>query len=502
MDKGKKKRRTSYKNVYSPLKMTKELRELGEKDSRKIIVLTYVGVPLLVLLLGFMYQLKPGYIAAAAAYWILSVPQLIITGKRGQYELKRFEDANAYMVQVSQSFVSNKSIYRALLEARNTFPKGRMQDTISEALKYIDENMTADVRKAEGKALNMIEEAYDCEKMHQLHEFLMTAERRGGNCDVEFELLEKNRIIWEKTVMDYRGRLNFARIGVTVEFAMLIFICAFMLSKFPDYISINGSTVVQVLNTIQIICLGMIFKHVDRRLSDSLLQSQREMTKEKAHKAFAYVENYNPMQEFIKNVPFIAAAAVVGILIISISRNTVGVVIGILLICAALFKHTLTYSYTQYKIKTEIKNCFPRWLFDMILLLQNESVVMAIMKTEKNAPAVMQEELSRICKLLSKNPASADAFMSFFADYGISEIENTMRRLYSMSIGTGSKGEMSVIIDSNMEMLSVMEKNALKNKGDMTVVYTYLPMIPVAVSLMGYCIILLVTVFEHLLTRI
>ena len=138
----------------------------------------------------------------------------------------------------------------------------------------------------------------------------------------------------------------------------------------------------------------------------------------------------------------------------------------------------------------------------MILLLQNESVVMAIVKSRNHAPAVMQNEIDRICSMLLRNPDSPDAFMSFFAEYGLPEIEKTMRRLYSMSMGTGGKGEMTVIIDSNMEMLSEVEKNALKNKGDMTVVYTYLPMIPIGVSLMGYCIILLVTVFQHLLTRI
>lgn len=498
----KKKKIKENRNVYSPLKMTKELKKLGEKNSARVIMITYFSVLLLVLILCFMYRLRSVYTGMALLYWMLSVPQLIVTGKRGRYELKRFEDANAYMVQMAQSFVSNKSIYKALQETENTFSNGKMRDTVSAALQHIDEHMAADVRKAEREALKLVEAEYDCDKVQRLHDFLITAETRGGECQVEFELLEKSRIIWEKTVLDYRNRLNFARIGVTVEFAFLIMICAFMLSRFPEYISINGSTVVQILNTIQIISLGMLFKFVDRKMSYSLLQSPKEMSKEKVDKAFAYVRNYQPMKELIKDIPFVAAAVVFAVVIYTVSRSVAGVVVGILLIALAVWKHTLKYYLTQYRIKTEIRNCFPRWLFDMILLLQNESVVMAIRKTKRNAPAVMREELERICNLLSKNPNSADAFLSFFAEFEIPEIENTMRRLYSMSIGTGGKGEMTVIIDSNMEMLSTAEKNAFKNKGDMTVVYTYLPMVPVAVSLMGYCIILMVTVFEHLLSRI
>ena len=498
----KRKRKKENRNVYSPLKMTRELKQLGEKNSKRIIVLTYFCVLLLVLILCFLYRLRPVFVGIALFYWILSVPQFIVSGKRGRYERKRFEDANAYMVQMSQSFVSNKNIYKALKETENTFPNGKMKDIVSSAIHHIDEHMDTDVRKAERDALELVEAEYGCEKMHRLHGFLYTAETRGGKCDVEFELLEKNRIIWEKTVMDYRNRLNFARIGVTVEFALLIVICAFMLSRFPDYISINGSTVVQILNTIQIICLGMIFKHVDRRMSLSLLYSPKEMTKEEADKAFLYLKNYVPLKELVKNIPYIVAAAVIAVMIFMVSRSTIGIIVGIVLVGLALSKHILAYYMTLYKIKAEIKKCFPRWLFDLILLLQNESVVMAVMKTQKNAPAVMKEELSRICELLSRNPNSADAFMSFFADFQIPEIENTMRRLYSMSIGTGGKGEMTVIIDSNMEMLSEAEKNAFKEKSDMTVVYTYLPMVPVAISLMGYCIILMITVFDHLLTRI
>ncbi len=490
------------KNIYSPLKMTRELQKLGEKRDRAGVAAAYAGVLLMVCCLGLLYRLKPIFLGIAALYWLISVPQLIMTWKRGAFEEKRFADVNAYMTQMGQSFQKSGSIPKALRETMDTFLPGRMQEHIDQALEHMNTHMKEDVRRAEQEALAILEGGYECEKLRRFHSFLITAEMRGGDCGREFSLLERDRDIWEKAVGKYHAQMKFTRNGVTAQYVFLMLICVYLLSKFPDYISIIDTGAVQLVNMLQIICLGMVFKHVDRRTARSLLQREKKMTAQKAEKLLEDLEHYDGKKEFIRDLPFVVLCVGIAAVMFVIGRNTVTAVLGILLVVGMAERHRLRYEIRQSRVRSEIAARFPEWMFDMLLLLQKESVPAAVLKSVRNAPPIMQKELGRISGMLAGDPGSADAFLSFFAGFGIPGVENSMRRLYALNVGCGGRKELDLVIDSVMEMLAEQERRALKNKGDMTALYAYLPSVPVAVSLMVYCVILLMKVIQNIMSLV
>jgi hypothetical protein len=130
-------------------------------------------------------------------------------------------------------------------------------------------------------------------------------------------------------------------------------------------------------------------------------------------------------------------------------------------------------------------------------------VTVAIFLSIDKAPPVLQKELKRMKKSLEDDPASAEAFMSFLEEYRISGVENIMRKLYSLSMGTGGSGEvMNVIIDSNMTMLAEGEQKKIETKGQMVSVYYMVPMIPVMISMCGYGITLMVVIFRNVMSII
>lgn len=496
------KERKKKDRILTPMKMTKALQELGETYDRKAAILIYAAVFLIAMVLGFLFHLRPIFLAAAAVLYLLFVPRIMYNQKKRAYEMRRFQAVNAYMSQMAQSFTSTKNVLASLKETANTFPSGMMHDVLMDAVHCI-ESAFSDARESERKALSMIEQKFDCEKLRSLHDFLLKAEERGGDCAVEFQILERIRTVWESAVLDYHRTMVNTRNLVTLEYGLLIAVCIFVLGQFPDDLQIINLLAVQIVNAVQIMMFMVMFVHLDTRLNSSLLKDARIMTMERAEKVFAYINNFDPKKERRKNLPFavLTVAAFGALFALQPGAPVLGA--GILFFAVVINLHRISFYVTMASLKTEMKKAFPKWLFDVMLLMQNESVEVAIFKSVEKAPPVLRAELERIQGILVDHPGDADAYMSFLAGYRIPGVEPTMRKLYSLSVGTGGNGDvMNVIIDSNMTMLVDAEKKSISERGSMTTLYQFLPMLPVSVGGMVYCIALIVVIFQNVMSLI
>ena len=141
---------------------------------------------------------------------------------------------------------------------------------------------------------------------------------------------------------------------------------------------------------------------------------------------------------------------------------------------------------------------FPKWLFDVFLLMQTESVEASIFYSREYAPPVLITELERVCDYLMESPGNPDAYMSFLAEYHIEGVENAMRNLYSMAVGTGNRDVMTTSIEQSMTLLSKAEGAAIKNKGDITTVYQYIPLAFMTLGMIAYLAALILEVFAEI----
>lgn len=488
--KTKKRKNKKEKIIYNPMKITGALKELGESYSRKEAVLYYIAILLIALVLGFFFELQPFFLCVVVAAYILFVPQLMYNQKKRAYELRRFNDVNAYMSQMAQSFTSTKQVVKSLRETGETFPVGRMHDAIMDAIESI-ENDFNDVREAEEKALAEIEKKYNCEKIRNLHDFLMMAEERGGECAAEFGILENVRTVWEKAVSDYHRKLVFDRNVGTVLYIVMLFICSFVMKAFPDTLSIIGLTGVQVVNMLMLILFIIFFVFMDIRLNSSLLKDAKTMSKETSDAYFTYMQTYDSAVERKKYIAIPILMAVLVVLLFITNPSPMVLAIGIVLVAVAFNVHKIILMVTVWILKNEITKAFPKWLFDIMLIMQRESVEGAIFKSLEKAPPVLKNELTRISRILEYEPKNADAYMSFLADFNILGIETTMRKLYSLSVGTGGDVDvMKVIIDSNMTLLIEAEKRNIAQRGDMSALYNFVPLFIVTMGMIAYCVAL------------
>lgn len=475
------------------MQITEILKEMGENYDKKEAVLYYVFVFLIAVILCFFFELEIKYIVIVIGVYFLFVPQLFYNQRKRAFEMRRFHDVNAYMSQMAQSFTRTGNILHSLQETGNTFPNGKMKDAIINAIDCI-ENGPYDVREAQKEAYKYIESYCGCEKLLNLHDFLLTAESRGGECSTEFGILEKIRNVWEKAVLDYYRKLLFDRNLGILLYGIMLGVCVFIMKAFPENLSIIRLSGIQIVNVILLIFFIIFFTILDMRLNTSLLKEVYVMSKKKADSYYSYIMEYDEKRERRKYKIFpILMGILVGLWYLTDSKPSV-LAIGIVLFIITLNIHNIILNATVWIVKKELEKAFPKWLFDILLLIQHSSIENAIFQSIEKASPILQPELTRISNILTFEPKCADAYISFLADFNITGVESAMRKLYSLSVGTGGDIEvMKVIIETNMTFLSRAEERSIASKGDLSGVVNLIPMFIVSLAMMAYCVALIFT---------
>ena len=496
--------------IYSPMKMTEALHELGESYTRKEAALYYIALLLIAFILGLLFELKPIYLLIVGVVYLLFVPQFLYNQKRQAYELKRFDDVNMYMSQMAQSFTSTEQILSSLYETMDVFTEGRMKEAIRKAVEKIETDIY-DIKVAEKDALLGIEELYGCEKLHNLHEFLLMAEGRGGECDTEFTILENVRMAWEKAVFSYRNTLVMHRNISVGSFGFLLGLCIFIMNAFPENMNIIKLEMIQIIDTVMLVFLIVLFIVMDMKVNKSLLTDPKVMTKEEVDQNFSYLQGVYSEKERKKYIVYPIVAAILAAYFYIENPTAVTLAVGIVLVIIACNIRKIILTSVVSTLRNEIMKAFPKWLFDIMLLMQRQSVDSAIIKSAKNAPPVLQSELMRISNILMRVNSDgeqlteydenmiADAYMSFMADFNIRSIKTAMGKLYSLSVGTGGSGDvMKFIIENNMELLTEAEKNSIELKGDVSSLAQYIPAVVMTFTMIVYCVALIVVSFSEI----
>lgn len=437
----------------------KELISQGEEFSKKEVLLLYGAVAVLCLLLGRGMELRAPFWMTGTVLCLLQVPGIYYRHRKALYEQKRFATANAYLTQMTQAFGASGKVLLALRETRDTFPQGKMRQLLNTALAQIEKS--CDVSLTQREMLDGIYRQYECERIRVLHDFMLKAEQRGGSFQEEFRLLESIRRLWEKTRLDYRRNLTTIRNLVSLEYLFLIWICIYILHQFPEELQILELPLVQCLNTFLIVCFFLVFFQMDKRLCGSMLVETRDTGRKRMSEQLPKKRNARLLP-----APFYRAV---------IHRRT----------------------------RAEIIREFPGWLFDLLLLLQKDTVPVALARSMNNIPQVLREPVAQLVERLKEDPGSAEAYFSFLAQYRIPEMEGIMRKLYALSMGSGIRREvMELMIETNMNLLSEAEQRRLKLRGDILSISYMLPTVPVMLCMVGYGIALIYMIFRNIMTFI
>lgn len=163
-------------------------------------------------------------------------------------------------------------------------------------------------------------------------------------------------------------------------------------------------------------------------------------------------------------------------------------------ICGQLFRKPKTM--TQ---KKEMSAAFPKWLFHLMLLMQRESVESAILHSIPTAPPVLQPELEKMSHLMLAHPGEISVFTSFLSEYQLPQVELNMRKLYALSIGADQKEEsIRFMMESNMEQLMKAEEKSYEQKGGLSSLLQFLPLLVTSLGMLIYCVAIIIVSLSHI----
>ncbi len=460
---------------------------IGEKGRYSFLAL------LLALVFSLLFELKPIFLLVVAVVYIACVPRLLANQKKTEFEKQRFYDINAYMSQMAQSFVYTQDVIKSLEETASCFSSGRMHDTL-EAVFAILEAGKWDIRRAERDALFYIEEQYSCEKLRNLHSFFLRAEELGGRCQKEFQILERMRIAWQGVVESIRLRRRVERnIGVLI-YVFFLLVCMLMLQIMKgSELNIIAFLPTQMISTLMIIGLAFYLLFMEKRLCRSLLVDYDVMTEEKAEAYFEYLEQYDAKKERKKYASFAILSLLVAGLFLYNKPDGITLAISLCIVFAGFNVHSFIHMSTINTMRTEIAKAFPKWLFDIMLLLQRESVEGAIAKSAETAPPVLKNEICRISEMLSLKPHDPDAYMSFLKGFCNQNMNEIMHKLYCLAVGVNRDSEvLDVVVEKNIIYLEKAERDSMLFQDSMKT-FTWIPFLCAGFGCIGYLVIAIMT---------
>ena len=490
------------KILLTPLHTTEALQAIGEEFNRKKAMLYYTALLFIAVILGLLFEINIVFIALICFAYTLCVPQLLFNQSKFAYETRRFNDINSYMSQMAQSFIYTQDIIESLRETAACFSSGRMIDTLKHAFEIIESGKT-DIKKAERDALKYIESRYACEKLHNLHRFFISAEELGGECQKEFEILENIRIAWQGVVESGRTKRYWERNIGACLYILFMGVAIMMLHIMrKSELDIMGLIATQVVDCFLLIGFVLYFVFMDNRLNKSLLMDSVLMTEKKARAYYEYLDNYNAKEQATKyrGITVLSIIASGMIMYLKPSWTTLAVSIGVVFIGCNI--HTLVHIIAVKNMQKEIAKAFPKWLFDVMLLLQRESVEGSFERSLETAPPVLRPEIMRINEMLARKPHDPDAYMSFLKEFGDQGMNEIMHKLYSLAVGANRDAEvLDVVMEKNIAALEKSERDTIVFMDSMKNP-TWIPFICAGFSCLAYLVIAIMTSIDGIMQMI
>ena len=177
----KQKKRLWRLELMDPRNLAKEVHVYGYNFEWQthivLIVLSLLGIAAI----GVIFRLQAVYIALTVIAVLGMLPVIVLMTYARMYEQQRFGDACAYMEQMLYAYESEGKILSALKETREIFESGQMRTLIDQAIVYIETGVSSTEKGFLAEGLELIEQRYECTKLHTIHDTLLSLEQHGGN---------------------------------------------------------------------------------------------------------------------------------------------------------------------------------------------------------------------------------------------------------------------------------------------------------------------------------
>mgnify|MGYP003291394880 CR=1 FL=1 len=457
-------KRSQNLSYLNPNKMAQAISGYGYKPSAKSLAIWYVGYAAISIGCASILKMNTIYIILMLAIGILFMPGLIVRSFYNKNENQRFSDVNIYMEQMLYSFRVHSMVFPALCDLELQFTDGKMRDCIIKAKEYMLNPKKSDDDPTK-TALKFIEDEFYCDKIVTIHRFMCNVEKLGGTYRSTIQLLLKDRSAWEKRQLQIQKDRKQKKTQVILSIAVSILICVIFTTSLPAELEIMSSPIVQIDTVVLWFFLMSLFCSADKKISQNLLASIEARSEDAQLKKYTKIVTWDDAKETKSSMIFAAGSLFVAFLLWVLFQKSWMITVGIVVAVLMLFQHKLDYRLAYKSLVDDIRLAFPRWMIEISLLLQTESVQVALIKSYNDAPGILKPELELLMERLKEAPDSSAPFIDFFGDFALKDVQSAMKMLYSNQACTGGDPDTQIadIIERNNQMLEVTEVQIADN---------------------------------------
>lgn len=472
-----------------------EIKNYGYSLSIRQLILSYLGTVLTGLIAGYLFKVPiVGYIAIGLT-GIMLTPYIIKISFKSLYEQRRFSDISQYLEKILYGFKSSKKVINTLEGAADTFKDGEMKNVIEQAIHYI---YTSEDFQAEKNALKIIEESYPSRKIKNLHKFILTVESEGGDPELGVDMLLKDRQMWTDRIISIQPNLKVTKLCVILSLFLTLALCLGMMYinnlSGISFLDISGNIYAQYSAIVLIIILLFFYYMINKKVCIDWV-NDKGLTDEEYEKKYNYVINYDRKKELTKSLIYSLIPAVLTAVLYTVTQSTILLICGALIFIFVLFSYSIGYSLAYKELSKDLSNSFSEWLIQVALLMQFDSVQMSILKSYDDAPGILKPAIKNMLLELDENPNSAEPYKNFLSDFNITEAQEGMSALYSISnaIGGDIQEEFKTIITRTNNLIDRSERLRLENKVELLNLYIVYPTLVGAGKLMVDMVVMMLT---------
>ena len=448
--------------LLNPKNLENEVCTYGYHFSWKSHILLVIAALAGISAVGFLFQLEPLLFFLLLAAVIMVFPVLIVDMYKKMYEQKRFADVAAYMEQLLYSFQKTGKVVSALKETREIFPDGQMSQVIDRALRHLEWGKPFSGEGVLRESLYMIEESYDCTKLHMVHELLANAEEYGGEVETSIVLVLEDIERWKRRGYRLQADKKKSHIDNIVSIIVATILCAVAITVLDSMkgmfaagseLQVFKIPVIQFSSAFFLIFLLYVFVKSSRNLTDNWLQEQVLSDPEYIKKSYEMVIKYDEQKARKQSICWAVPVLLLTVLSLALGKKALGI-LGIALAGFFLMQHKVGYYLAKRDVTDELHIVLPQWLMELALLLQNNNVQVALAKSAENVPVILKQELQLLNARILEAPGKLQAYTAFCDHFDLPEVQGCMKMLHAVSeTGTGN--------------ISVQMNHLLKRVGEM-----------------------------------
>ena len=370
--------------------------------------------------------------------------------------LERFKDGVMYMEQMIYSFKKQPKIRLALQDAQK-IGSSEVKELLEEVIVNIDTNESENIYE---EALELVEKEYKCKRIRSLHKFLIKIEEHGGEYDNYIDILLQDIKDWNDRTLLFIKNVERVKRNVLISVFSTVITCGFMAYIVPSEYSYTPSPIYQVASTIMLLMMMGSYLLIVKKMNFDWLKEEQSLNNNQI------MRYYNLVEKGYEDYDSLS------------------------------WSEKLSYKSAKKRMEKELSKCFPDWIREVAINLQNDTVQSAIENSYENSPFILQRPIRKLLLDFEKYPVGIEPYDNLLREFDLDEIKSSMKMFYSINeLGKEqSDQQINSILDRNNKLAGHAEE--MKNQ-DQIGAASMLATIPMIVGIVKIMIdmILMIMVF-------